>query len=187
MPITKLTVRKRVGNGQLFCMMFGVVPQSQDDMVDFEMKLMDFEMKLVDIDSEHLGIPKAGFARIYQAMVDLPSLPVRRLRSSLCLQFKPHQIAAGAAYLAAKSMNMDLTSSQHVWQEFQTPPSVLKGWVKTAMTGWAAGLSPEEGAETTVWLALLPDHLVTGTFFFERKVVSCYDDDMILGLHRKNC
>ncbi|XP_074374968.1 uncharacterized protein LOC141716672 isoform X2 [Apium graveolens] len=129
-------------------------------------------------------------------MVDLPSLPVRRLRSSLCLQFKPHQIAAGAAYLAAKSMNMDLTSSQHVWQEFQTPPSVLKvncytrlmarifserpegqkiyinfycpGWVKTAMTGWAAGLSPEEGAETTVWLALLPDHLVTGTFFFER-------------------
>ncbi|KAL8103176.1 hypothetical protein AgCh_027642 [Apium graveolens] len=48
------------------------------------------------------------------------------LRSSLWIQFKPHQIAAGAAYLAAKSMNMDLTSSQHVWQEFQTPSSILK-------------------------------------------------------------
>ncbi|XP_074324618.1 uncharacterized protein LOC141661493 [Apium graveolens] len=43
------------------------------------------------------------------------------------------------------------------------------GWVKTAMTGWAAGLSPEEGADTAVWLALLPDHLVTGKFFFERR------------------
>ncbi|KAL8146355.1 hypothetical protein AgCh_004192 [Apium graveolens] len=46
------------------------------------------------------------------------------LRSSLWLPFKPHQIAAGASYLAVKSMNMDLTSSQHVWQEFQTPSSV---------------------------------------------------------------
>lgn len=43
------------------------------------------------------------------------------------LQFKPQQIAAGAAYLAAKSLNMDLTSCQNLWQEFQTPPSVLKG------------------------------------------------------------
>ncbi|KAM7485562.1 hypothetical protein LguiA_001571 [Lonicera macranthoides] len=49
------------------------------------------------------------------------------LRSSLWLQFKPQQIAAGAAYLAAKSLNMDLTSCQNLWQEFQTPPSVLKG------------------------------------------------------------
>ncbi|KAL8120493.1 hypothetical protein AgCh_017608 [Apium graveolens] len=55
-----------------------------------------------------------------------------RLRSSLWLQFKPHQIAAGAAYLAAKSMNIDLTSSQHVWQEFQTPSSVLKVTIQVA-------------------------------------------------------
>ncbi|KAK1387780.1 CYCLIN domain-containing protein [Heracleum sosnowskyi] len=61
------------------------------------------------------------------------SLVSEGLRSSLWLQFKPHQIAAGAAYLAAKSMNMDLTSSQHVWQEFQTPPSVLKDVVQQLM------------------------------------------------------
>ncbi|KAK1395232.1 CYCLIN domain-containing protein [Heracleum sosnowskyi] len=58
------------------------------------------------------------------------SLVSEGLRSSLWLQFKPHQIAAGAAYLAAKSMNMDLTSSQHLWQEFQTPPSILKDVVQ---------------------------------------------------------
>ncbi|PIN00911.1 hypothetical protein CDL12_26585 [Handroanthus impetiginosus] len=48
------------------------------------------------------------------------------LRSSLWLQFKPHQIAAGAAYLAAKFLNMNLASSHDVWREFHTPPSVLR-------------------------------------------------------------
>ncbi|KAL0376597.1 UNVERIFIED_CONTAM: Cyclin-T1-5 [Sesamum calycinum] len=49
-----------------------------------------------------------------------------KLRSSLWLQFKPHQIAAGAAYLAAKFLNMNLASCHNVWHEFHTPPSVLK-------------------------------------------------------------
>lgn len=50
-----------------------------------------------------------------------------RLRSSLWLQFKPHHIAAGAAYLAAKFLNMDLAGYQNIWQEFQTSPSILQG------------------------------------------------------------
>ncbi|KAL0287699.1 UNVERIFIED_CONTAM: Cyclin-T1-4 [Sesamum calycinum] len=48
------------------------------------------------------------------------------LKSSLWLQFKPHQIAAGAAYLAAKILNMNLDSCHKVWHEFHTPPSVLR-------------------------------------------------------------
>ncbi|XP_051128041.1 cyclin-T1-3-like isoform X3 [Andrographis paniculata] len=48
------------------------------------------------------------------------------LRSSLWLQFKPHQIAAGAAYLAGKFLNMNLDSCHAIWNEFHTPPSVLK-------------------------------------------------------------
>ncbi|KAL9161563.1 hypothetical protein ABFS82_07G029400 [Erythranthe guttata] len=48
------------------------------------------------------------------------------LRSSLWLQFRPHQIAGGAAYLAAKFLNMNLASSDDVWLEFHTTPSVLK-------------------------------------------------------------
>ncbi|KAI8544120.1 hypothetical protein RHMOL_Rhmol08G0270800 [Rhododendron molle] len=38
------------------------------------------------------------------------------------------------------------------------------GWVKTAMTGWAGHTSPEEGADTGVWLALLPDLPLVGSF-----------------------
>ncbi|XP_022762051.1 cyclin-T1-5-like isoform X4 [Durio zibethinus] len=48
------------------------------------------------------------------------------LRSSLWLQFKPHHIAAGAAYLAAKFLSFDLASYHDIWQEFQTTPAILK-------------------------------------------------------------
>lgn len=35
------------------------------------------------------------------------------------------------------------------------------GWVKTAMTGWVGNISVEEGADTGVWLALLPGQAIT--------------------------
>ncbi|KAK9083935.1 hypothetical protein Scep_030406 [Stephania cephalantha] len=52
---------------------------------------------------------------------------VTGLRSSLWLQFKPQHIAAGAAYLAAKCLNLDLASNGRMWHEFQTTPSILQG------------------------------------------------------------
>ncbi|XP_043706983.1 (+)-neomenthol dehydrogenase [Telopea speciosissima] len=45
------------------------------------------------------------------------------------------------------------------------------GWVNTAMTGWAGNISAEEGADTGVWLALLPGQTVTGKFFGERREI----------------
>lgn len=46
------------------------------------------------------------------------------------------------------------------------------GWVKTAMTGWAGHISPEDGADTAVWLALLPELSVSGKFFAERREIN---------------
>lgn len=47
------------------------------------------------------------------------------------------------------------------------------GWVKTAMTGWEGNISAEEGADTGVWLALLPQEQATiGKFFAERREIS---------------
>ncbi|PWA89833.1 Cyclin C/H/T/L [Artemisia annua] len=77
-------------------------------------------------------LDKLGLAQSLLVNLAL-SLVSEGLRSSLWLQFKPHQIAAGAAYLAARSLNMDLTSCQNVWQEFYTPPSVLKDVVQQLM------------------------------------------------------
>lgn len=43
------------------------------------------------------------------------------------------------------------------------------GWVQTDMGGDKAPLTPQQGADTPVWLATLPDDGPTGGFFLERK------------------
>ncbi|KAK4799750.1 hypothetical protein SAY86_025115 [Trapa natans] len=50
------------------------------------------------------------------------------LRTSLCLQFKPHHIAAGAIFLAAKFLKVKLPSDGEKvwWQEFAVTPRQLE-------------------------------------------------------------
>ena len=50
--------------------------------------------------------------------------------------------------------------------------AVCPGWVRTSMGGPDAPLSVEEGADTAVWLATLPDDGPSGGLFKERKPVS---------------
>jgi NAD(P)-dependent dehydrogenase (short-subunit alcohol dehydrogenase family) len=45
------------------------------------------------------------------------------------------------------------------------------GWVRTDMGGPDAPLSPEQGADTAVYLATLPDDGPSGCFFYERRVI----------------
>ncbi len=47
--------------------------------------------------------------------------------------------------------------------------AVCPGWVRTAMGGPNAPRSPEEGADTIVWLATLADGAPTGGFFRNRQ------------------
>jgi NAD(P)-dependent dehydrogenase (short-subunit alcohol dehydrogenase family) len=47
--------------------------------------------------------------------------------------------------------------------------SVCPGWVKTDMGGKGATLSIEQGVETIVWLATLPDGSLSGGFFRNKK------------------
>lgn len=50
------------------------------------------------------------------------------LRTSLCLQFKPHHIAAGAIFLAAKFLKVNLPKEgdRVWWQEFEVTPRQLE-------------------------------------------------------------
>jgi NAD(P)-dependent dehydrogenase (short-subunit alcohol dehydrogenase family) len=56
-------------------------------------------------------------------------------------------------------------------------PSAMKvnamcpGWVRTRMGGESATRTPDEGADTAVWLATLPDDGPTGGFFRDRKPI----------------
>jgi NAD(P)-dependent dehydrogenase (short-subunit alcohol dehydrogenase family) len=49
--------------------------------------------------------------------------------------------------------------------------SMSPGWVRTDMGGEAAPRSVEEGADTAVWLSLLPSSGPTGQFFRDRKPI----------------
>ncbi|XP_062199423.1 cyclin-T1-4-like [Phragmites australis] len=52
------------------------------------------------------------------------------LPSSLWLQFKPHHIAAGAAFLAAKFLHYDITFHPKFWHEFKTAPYIVQDVVQ---------------------------------------------------------
>jgi NAD(P)-dependent dehydrogenase (short-subunit alcohol dehydrogenase family) len=49
--------------------------------------------------------------------------------------------------------------------------SACPGWVRTNLGGRQAPLSPEQGADTPVWLATLPDGGPSGGFFRERQPI----------------
>ena len=57
-------------------------------------------------------------------------------------------------------------------------PSAVKvnamdpGWVRTRMGGQGATRTPDEGADTAVWLATLPDDGPTGGFFRDRQPIA---------------
>jgi NAD(P)-dependent dehydrogenase (short-subunit alcohol dehydrogenase family) len=76
-----------------------------------------------------------------------------------------------AAYRLSKAALNALTRTLASDERWLKTNTMCPGWVRTDMGGSAAPRSVEEGADTAVWLATLPDDGPTGGFFRNRKPI----------------
>jgi NAD(P)-dependent dehydrogenase (short-subunit alcohol dehydrogenase family) len=80
----------------------------------------------------------------------------------------------GSGSLAYRSSKSALNAATRVFSAENVDSGILinachPGWVQTDMGGPNASLTIEDGADTPVWLATLPDDGPTGGFFADRK------------------
>jgi NAD(P)-dependent dehydrogenase (short-subunit alcohol dehydrogenase family) len=76
-----------------------------------------------------------------------------------------------AAYRVSKAALNALTRTLAWDERWVKVNAMCPGWVRTDMGGSGAPKSVEEGADTAVWLATLPDDGPTGGFFRDRKPI----------------
>ncbi|CAN5328473.1 SDR family NAD(P)-dependent oxidoreductase [soil metagenome] len=82
-------------------------------------------------------------------------------------------LAGPAAYAISKAaLNAVTVAAAHALGGTVKVNATCPGWVRTRMGGDAASRSPEEGAETAIWLATLPDDGPTGRFFRDRRPIA---------------
>jgi len=81
-------------------------------------------------------------------------------------------VSGPAAYGVAKAaLNALTVASARTLPQDVKVNAMCPGWVRTRMGGAAASRSPEEGADTAIWLATLDANGPTGGFFRDRKPI----------------
>ena len=82
-------------------------------------------------------------------------------------------VAGPAGYGVAKAALNALTVAAARTLPFNVKVNAMcPGWVRTRMGGRGANRSPEEGADTAIWLATLPENGPTSGFFRDRKSIA---------------
>ena len=108
-----------------------------------------------------------GFGRIVNLVSTLGSL------AEIASPDSPYNSVLSPAYRLSKTLLNGITVllAKELRGSNILVNSVCPGWVRTDMGGDAAPHTPEQGADTPVWLATLPDDGPTGGFFRERQPI----------------
>ena len=80
----------------------------------------------------------------------------------------PSHAAYGVSKAGLNALTLQLAQSVPRYIKVN---AMCPGWVRTRMGGQSATRSPEQGADTAIWLATLPENGVTGGFFRDRKPI----------------
>ncbi|UWQ90853.1 SDR family NAD(P)-dependent oxidoreductase [Rhodobacteraceae bacterium M382] len=82
-------------------------------------------------------------------------------------------VAGPAGYGVAKAgLNALTVAAARTLPRSVKVNAMCPGWVRTRMGGQGADRAPQEGADTAIWLATLPDTGPTGGFFRDRKPIA---------------
>jgi NAD(P)-dependent dehydrogenase (short-subunit alcohol dehydrogenase family) len=117
-----------------------------------------------------------GVLAVCQAFV--PAMVERRYGRVVNVSSAAGQLSTMGTYAPAYSMSktalnaLTLQLASAMKESGVLVNAVNPGWVRTRMGGTAAPRSVEQGADTVVWAATLPDDGPTGLFFSDRRPIS---------------